>query len=276
MDYHAHGQTLVTNNPDNRTISSILDGRKLWFKQPVPPKARIWHFIQKMLSICIPNPILRVTVSQGGAKALRSEGERLLEFKAAGFHVPDVIALYDDMLIMTDAGPQLRTQLDQMTGSREEQTRILKVAITTMAKLHQAGFAHGRPYMRDMTWDGKKIGFLDLEEDPLKVMPLRHAQARDIWIFLSAASRFALMPGSKTQYAGSLIDDLYTAYAENADSKTLRVLRDFVFFLKPAGQLLGNSLLWNHIGRDARQSIYVNRCLEECLKDLSSSLKIAA
>lgn len=265
MDYRRIGQQLVTNNPDARTVCTEIEGRNIWFKQPVPPKARVWHFLQKGFSLLIPRPILRATVSKGGAAALRAEAARLVQFKEAGFHVPDVLAVHDDMIVMTDAGPQFRAALDTMPDY-ESRLMALKKAIRTMAALHKAGLPHGRPYMRDMTWDDEKLGFLDLEEDPLKVMPLHTAQARDVWIFLSAASRYALKNGCKKTYEGNLAAELYAEYAKDAAPETLAELESFVRFLSPLRKLLDRPLLWDHIGRDVRQSIYVNRCLEAYLK----------
>ncbi len=265
MDYHSYGTKLVTNNPDARTVCTTIEGQRIWFKQPVPPKARVWHKIQKFLAGTINHPILRVTVSNGGASALRAEAQRLIEFKERGFHAPEVLAVYDDMIVMTDAGPQLRAYLDQLQ-SYDERLTLLKTTMQEMARLHQSGLAHGRPYMRDMTWDGEKIGFLDLEEDPLKVMPLSTAQARDVWIFISAASRYARRAGCKNIYEGDLVYELYDEYARSANEDTLKELRSFVLFLKPIRKVLDNKILWNHIGRDARQSVFVNRCLESCFK----------
>lgn len=261
MDYYSFGSALIEKNPEARTLCGDLEGRRIWIKQPVPPKTRIWHLIQKAVSCIIKNPILRVTVSQGGSRVLRAEAERLRKFRQMGFHVPEVLAVHDDMIIMTDIGPQFRQFLDQ-TKDFEGRLALLKICMQSMASLHNAGLAHGRPYMRDMTWDGERIGFLDLEEDPVTVMPLATAQARDVWIFLSAASRYALKSGSKTVYEDRLIIELYNEYAQSANKQALDELRSLVKFMRPLRLLLDNRLLWPKIGRDARQSAFVNRCLE--------------
>ncbi|PZQ43449.1 MAG: hypothetical protein DI551_12130 [Micavibrio aeruginosavorus] len=267
MDYHAFGHSLIPSSPHTRTMCGELDGRKIWIKLPVPPKARIWHHLQRILASALGKPILRYTVSPGGGESLYKEADRLCAFKESGFHVPDVLGVYDDMMVLSDAGPQLRETLDK-TKDLQTRTALLKTAMLEMARLHAKGLAHGRPYMRDMTWDGTRIGFLDLEEDPVRVMPLSTAQARDIWIFLSAASRFSRVPGDKLRYEGPLISDLLTTYREQADPKTMQELNNLVHFLKPVRKMLDRSWLWGKIGTDARQSVYVNRCLE---RDLGSS-----
>lgn len=262
MDYRQHGISLTRDNPGARTISALIDGRKVWFKYPVPPKARIWHMLQRFIAAIAGMPILRSTVSSGGAQALHDEAARLKLFQQQGFHAPDILALHDDMIVMGDSGPQFRDVLDRL-GNRDAQAGLLKKSMLELARLHSAGLAHGRPYMRDMTWENETLFFLDLEEDPVKVMPIKTAQARDVWIFLSAASRYATVPGDKTRYEGSLIHELFDVYASAANPAALDELKDFVRFIAPLRKLLDRPSLWDKIGRDARQSVYVTRCLEE-------------
>ena len=264
MPYLTFGTALFEETPHSRILNGMIDGQKIWFKQAAPPKARIWHHLQKILAAFIPLPILRSTVSPGGAAALQAEAARMVHFKAQGFHVPSILATNEQMIAMTDLGPQFREVLDR-SDSAEDHLTLLKTAIRTMARLHQAGLAHGRPYMRDMTWDGERLGFLDLEEDPLQVMPLPVAQARDVWIFLSASSRYARRKGEKKIYEGSLIPALYHEYKEHAAAETIAELRRFILFLRPLRKILDQGFLWNSIGQDARQAVYVNRCLEDAL-----------
>jgi tRNA A-37 threonylcarbamoyl transferase component Bud32 len=269
-DYLNFGACLITADPKSRTICGELDGQKIWVKQTVPPKARIWHKLQRFLASLLGQPILRATVSAGGPENLRAEAKRLKMFQERGFKVPEVLAVYDDLLVMTDAGPQLRAVLDS-TMDKDARHNILKTTMRAMSALHQAGLAHGRPYMRDMTWDGKDIGFLDLEEDPVTVMPLVTAQARDIWIFLSAASRYARCPGDKAKYEPELIRILFNEYKSGASKQVLKELQDFVLFLEPLRKLLDRKMLWKKIGTDARQSVFINRCLAACLEGACSS-----
>ncbi len=262
MDYKTFGQNLIDQSPKSRTIQGTLDGQVLWIKQAVPPKARIWHKLQKVAAWATRQAVFNVTVSDGGAKSLYAEAERLRDFKRRGFHVPDVLAVYDNMIVMTDAGQQLRAQLDKET-SPEKRSTLLHAAMDAMSSLHQAGLAHGRPYMRDMTWNGEKIGFLDLEEDPAKVMPITTAQARDIWIFLGAASRYARSKEDKKVFDEELIARLYNAYAQGADPRTLKELHFFVEYLSPLRRFLDCPRFWDKIGSDARQAVIINRCLEK-------------
>jgi len=264
MDYFSFGKGLIESQPHSRTISGLLDGQKLWIKQPVPPKARIWHHLQKLLAACLPHPILRPTVSPGGGASLRQEAVRLQQFRAAGYFVPDVLAVNDDMMVMTDIGQQLRQHLDK-TMDRAARHDLLRRAIAHLAALHKNGLAHGRPYLRDMTWQNEKIGFLDLEENPVLVMPLATAQARDVWIFLGSACRFALISKADYSYDLALIKNLFETYRQLADAAVLAELARFVAFLRPLRRALQTPFVWPRAGTDARHAALANQCLEEAL-----------
>lgn len=270
MDYLQFGRKLIAQYPQSRTIRGRGADDCLWVKQAVPPKARIWHVLQKIIAACIPNPIVRVTVSDGGGNALRMEATRLQEFRVKGFHVPEVKEFNDEMLILTHLGPQLREALDQMTDA-EARLEVMKNATRELARLHRAGLAHGRPYLRDMTWDGAQVGFLDLEENPVEVMPLASAQARDVWVFLSAASRFALDPVQKNVYRPHIIFALLAEYKSHSEGAALPELEKFIRMMKPLRYLLERRWLWEKVGNDVRQSVFVTQCLEVCLEDDRSS-----
>jgi tRNA A-37 threonylcarbamoyl transferase component Bud32 len=261
MDYLEFGRSLIIQYPQSRTIRGSGVEDYLWVKQAVPPKARIWHVLQRAIAACIPNPMLRATVSDGGGNALRMEATRLQEFRAKGFLAPEVKAFNDEMLILTHLGPQLRHELDQMTNV-DQRLAVMKIATAELARLHNAGLAHGRPYLRDMTWDGDKIGFLDLEENPVDVMPLASAQARDVWVFLSAAARFARDPNEKNVYRPDVIFALFAEYRRHARDAALRDLETFVRMVRPLRYVLERQWLWQRVGSDVRQSVFVTQCLE--------------
>ncbi len=263
-DYLQFGQNLTATHPESRTMYGIRDGQRIWIKQICPPKARIWHTLQKILAAALRQPILRCTVSPGGPDALAREASRLIIFKDRGFHVPDVLARNEQMLILSDAGPQLREWLDK-NKENTARKRVLQEATRALARVHQAGMAHGRPYVRDMTWDDKRIGFLDLEEDPVRVMPLPCGQARDIWLFLGSAARFARVPDNKYLYEETLIRDLWAEYARHSDPQVIHALKNFVNFLNPFRSWPESDFMWRRIGNDARQSVFITRCLYKSL-----------
>jgi tRNA A-37 threonylcarbamoyl transferase component Bud32 len=265
MDYLAFGNSLISAHPNARTLCGDFEGRKLWIKQTVPPKARIWHKIQRLVASLTGMPILRATVITDGSHThLEQEAERLCDFKIQGFDVPEVLAVYKEMMVMTDAGPQLRTLIDQ-TPETDKRLELLKQAATTLAKLHKKALAHGRPYLRDMTYNNGQVAFLDLEEDPTKVMSMSEAQARDVWIFLGSCSRYARLPGQKKKYDTALLENLFEVYSAHADPDIIKDLKKLVNFLMPLLKVIEKPYMWDRVGTDARQAGIATRALYNCL-----------
>lgn len=260
MDYLAHGYSLFENNPNGRIAQSTHQGRNIWIKRTVSSKAGIWHKAQKILSFLLPNPILRATVSEDGTTALINEATRLRELKSKGHHVPEVIAVNSDLLVISDLGVQLKEHLDTIKDPEMQKT-VLRDAVNTLGRLHHNGLAHGRPYLRDMTWDGDRIGFIDLEENPAQVMSIAAAQARDIWIFLSSACRFERINKKKIADEKGLIDDLFQEYRKTANAEVITELEKFIKLLKPLRPAV-EKILWQHVGNDVRRAALVTRCIE--------------
>lgn len=263
MDLLSFGHHLAAQSPQRPTLSGEHDGRRVWVKKSVSSKTRHWHVLQKAVTFCLPFPVLRTTVSKGGAESLRQEAGRLREFKAKGIHVPDVLALDNDILVMSHLGPQLKEFLEKETDP-EIRLSMLKKAVKALADMHRSGLAHGRPYLRDMTWDGERIGFLDFEENPTAVMSLEAAQARDIWLFLSSCGSFACVRGDKYTYDRNFIDALFNEYRQYARPETLKELQKFMALLKPFPVIIGK-FLWRRVGGDVRRSAFVTDYLGQKL-----------
>lgn len=268
-DYLAYGQSLIEAHPYSRTMYGTCKGARVWIKQTCPPKARIWHGLQQVLAVLLQQPIFRCTVSPGGPQALAQEAARLTLFRERGFFVPEVLALNERMLVLSDAGPQLRAWLDTHKDT-DARTAALRQATRALAAVHRAGMTHGRPYVRDMTYvqdeAGAHIGFLDLEEDPVRVMPLRSGQARDVWLFLGSAARFARVPENKYHYQPELIGTLWAEYSQHTDPAVLETLEKFVRYLNPLRVMLERPFIWRRIGNDARQSVFITGCIAQSLR----------
>lgn len=262
IDYLSIAQDLAAAQPLERTIHGQADGEDFWVKQSVPSKSRIWHSIQRWLAAILPYPILRATVSQGGGKGLQIEADRLTEFAQKGVHVPRVLAINNNLFVLNHLGPCLSHHLDN--ADTETRDALLIEATNALARLHNGGLVHGRPYLRDMTWDGTQIGFLDLEENPLSVMPLAAGQARDIWIFLSAVSKYARRNGDKYTYDYPIMDVVWNAYLPQANPDAINELRRFIRLIAPLVKPV-KKYCWLKCGNDVRRATFVTGYLHDRL-----------
>lgn len=184
----AEAQALIAKATE-RVFQIDYNGQTLWIKRIKGSKKKFRHNAQKLASALIPFPILKLTVSKGGETAARDEAARLRRFGENGIPCPHLLYADDTHLITTDAGIPLEHHLK--TLSDKDRDDFILQAAESLATLHAKGLCHGRPYLKDFVLDNNKtIGFIDLEENPLTVMSLAEAQARDLWVFIGGITPF--------------------------------------------------------------------------------------
>lgn len=255
-------ETLLPNEADSilgnvtRRIQSIeRDGQRLWVKTIKDSKKKIGHRVQKLLAKLIPLRMLRVTVNEGGLNALKSEISRLEVFRDNGIHVPHVLYHTDTQVIMTDAGIVLQDVLDGEKDNKKRHALLVRAA-KLLAETHQKRLFHGRPYMKDFIYDQKtkKLGFIDLEEDPLQVMNAEEAQARDVWVFLAGVSNYvADGPEELLSY--------YEIYRSEAPEGFELPLREFVQLLHPITRFMAK-IFGDKLGRDVTKGTRATSALQ--------------
>ncbi len=103
--------------------------------------------------------------------------------------VPEIIETGDDYLVVSDIGT-LFSQKCRETKALEKRLDLLKKGFDALNDLHARGGYLSQAFARNMTLLNGNIGFIDLDEDPLKVMTLEAAQARDILFFVHSTARF--------------------------------------------------------------------------------------
>lgn len=256
----------LMKHPGAHVLGGQFDGRKVWIKRAEGGKRHFLHHVQAAIAFITRQPAFSATVRH--TDSLAGEAQRLRLFRERGIHVPEVLAAEDNVIVTADIGGDLKAALDRLDGNAPAQATLLQTAAAALADLHSHKLAHGRPYLRDLSWDGKHIGFLDLEEDPAAVMPLADAQARDILIFLSNASRFARSATSLFIYSDDILDGIFSSYclAADGDLAVLQSLTKLVTFLYPVGALV-HRWLWQWAGNDARRAVTAIRFLHKALKD---------
>lgn len=232
-----------------------LNGRVFWIKRPETDKIKIWHRLQRLLARLARHEILMPTVSRGGQSTLRREIGKLTAFRRAGLRVPEIVHQTATAFIVTDLGPSLR-QVWAAKRHDPATALVLAAAAVTLGTVHQAGLAHGRPYLRDLTWDGTRVGLIDLEEAPEAVMPLEAAQARDIWLLFIQLARYGKEDG---------LGQAWTAYEPFLSAERAEKLRDFLKFLRPVTRLFG-PLLRRHGSRDVLSALKATAFLDEKLR----------
>lgn len=243
-------QKTAQQTPKTQRIE--CEGLYYWIKQRPQHKWTVWHRIQKIVSACIPFAMLKPTVSNGGPQSLFEEARRLDAFKDKGIRAVPVAAVSEHYLLTHDCGPTLASVLQDLPN--RQRFLLLWKAVESLQRLHQKGLCHGRPSPKDMLCNKAQIYWLDLEEDPLSVMPLAQAQARDFWLLLNGLGKYF----SQDTNTMALLD----LYLSNSTAEIRVELKRLVGILKPLTRLLG-ICPQGLVGREVRCAIKINRAIDQ-------------
>lgn len=258
---HALVEHTIAQGVGARVFALRWENRRIWVKQAVPAKQKVWHRLQRFAANITGIPMLRPTVSPGGKAGLESEAAVLRKLSALGVLVPDLIDVGENWIAIGDNGGILQTQIDEDLHKGDEgavKSRVIDAG-TALAGLHASGLAHGAPLLRNMTIrDDGKIGFIDFEEDPNARMPIVDAQARDILLFVFSIQReFKKRP--------ELLRAGWQAYVAAAGSNAPQLvpLRKIIRLLRPVYLILRPFRRW--LGTDALNGLWAYRTLRKSL-----------
>ncbi|QFY62085.1 serine/threonine protein phosphatase [Rhizobium grahamii] len=233
-----------------------LSSGAVWIKRYGTERASRWVSLQRMLANLIKAPFLRPSPLLGDEGMAAREMRRVAQFSAQD--VPTARVLYSSgaAIVFTDVGDTVDRQLHHVLNNDPvAHDNMLVHCAAELGRLHSKGLCHGRPYPRDMFLKDGRVGFMDFEEEPDRVMPLEVAQARDIWLlFLQVATRAKL--GGKTH------DRAYKAWADVAPAAAVAELRKLTGFLGgflSAARLIGRV----HMGSDLRRFIVATSYLKQ-------------
>jgi tRNA A-37 threonylcarbamoyl transferase component Bud32 len=249
--YRRRVEEEICLRPDQLVFSLELDGQKCWVKRRPASKKLRWHRLQALVASLLRMRLFQPTVSQGGPESLRNEADRLACLREQRIPVPDVILCEDDFLVTDDRGVQLDYWLRTLP-SDEDRQHWLRQAIGLLSQVHAAGLAHGRPMPRDMVIRRGQLTLIDLEEDPVQVMSLAEAQARDVWLFMNSAVQ--LLPDQAS--AAAVFSDYHRTMTVEAE----RALRRLVALGRPFSWFLARTLV-GYLGSDLRKAVLANEVM---------------
>ncbi len=127
-------------------------------------------------------PLIKPVPAHGGAKSQEIELERIAALHAAGISVPIVLHVAKDYFVM-QAFKGL--PLDSMvSGAGPKAQAAFEQGLNAIAQVHAAGQYLSQGFARNMLVNEHALCFIDFEDDPLQVMTLAQAQARDYLLYL--------------------------------------------------------------------------------------------
>ena len=208
---------------------------------------RAGHFWLKQVEVLS----LRLRLQKGDpARALDAECSALLMLARIGMPVADVVVSGAGYLVLRDHGRTLHHLLQNRAGP-PDLIAAFSAAGRSLSRLHRAGYAHGRPALRDICWDGHQARLIDLENfDPRK----RRSWRRALDMVMLAQSYFTLRPGDE-----HLLDVAMQSYRDQAKVADWTALQRLVSHL---GWFAGPSRLLAQLRPKAREAQAVGLTLD--------------
>jgi tRNA A-37 threonylcarbamoyl transferase component Bud32 len=241
----------------------VIDGQRAWLKQYGEGSRALalgaLTFVSRRLGL----DALRPPPHRGGDAARAIEARRLAELRSQDVNVPDVIGEGHAALVLSDNGRSLAVCLREADEAARD--ALVSLALMAIAEAHGRGAYFGQPLPRNMTYDGHAIGFIDFEEDPLEVMDLAQAQARDWLMFGYGVAKY--YDGRLDVLQRLLVEALGEARAPvlaHAHEVTgrLQKLARFVLKLGRSGRALAHSILVIHAATSLGVLLVVALCVD--------------
>jgi tRNA A-37 threonylcarbamoyl transferase component Bud32 len=161
-----------------------LAGQRAWLKRYGRHRRGTALLALDRLATRLDIAALRPPPHYAGEQAKQTEARRLSELREQGVHVPAVLGQGEASLILSHQGDSLSACMRMAANDPVRLDAITSAAADAIARSHRAGAYFGQPLPRNMTYHQGRLGFIDFEEDPLEVMTLEQAQARD-WLMFS-------------------------------------------------------------------------------------------
>lgn len=187
MDAAYHSAAAVERSPNACPPPRVERVAQGWAKRAEPEAKNPWRLVLRCTTAMVPWPLLRSTATSGDCDSVQAEAERLRRWRAAGLPVPELLEAHAGYFVTADAGQSLRSCL-RVEADPGRRLQAVKLAARALGQLHRLGYCHGRPFLKDIVYDGRQVTFVDLEEDPTRVMPLGTAQVRDLMLFVMSCT----------------------------------------------------------------------------------------
>ena len=183
----------------------LLDGATVWRKTYSGSERRFLKWLLRGVCRLLGIRALLPVKPQSAAQQCQTEVEQITRLGLLGIRVPQVIDVQATALTLSDLGPTLSHSCAR-AQSPEQRHELLAQGLAAIRNLHRLGGNASQPVLRNLTVADGGIGFIDLEEDPLSVMPLACAQARDTLLFVQSAARY--LQDQPERFAALLSDHL--------------------------------------------------------------------
>lgn len=177
-------------------IVDTPDGGSVVVKGQRDQRSRASYKFLDGLAYLAGNDAMRGVPPRSGAEAQAIEARRLRELHAAGIRVPRLLHEARDCIVMEHVpAPELHSVIREAKAP-ERVIGFWKAGLDKLALVHRQAECLSQSFARNMLWHDESVVCIDFEEDPLEVMALQEAQARDWLTYLQSSVMLLPTDGS--------------------------------------------------------------------------------
>ncbi|MCX7553136.1 hypothetical protein OS175_04545 [Marinicella sp. S1101] len=176
----------------DRVVKIKTQANAYWLKKAAPARGLFRYHALNFFSRLLRLPLLKAVPQPGGAAAVINEAARLKALADAGVPVPKIIAEDREWLLVESMGESIVKTLKSQTTQKPTRQKLFAQCLAAINDVHQKGHYLSQCFVRNMVLDreANQVVFIDFEDDPLTVMSLAQAQARDLLLFVDSTARF--------------------------------------------------------------------------------------
>jgi len=163
-----------------------------WLKKSAPPRGEFRYHALNFFSWIMRLSLLKAVPQPGGKAAIAMEINRIEQLTQSGALVPEVISSSDDWLLIRHAGDSIVNTLKSADTIQCQRQYLFKRILVALRRIHHNQQYLSQAFIRNILLDQQqdRIVFIDFEDDPLAVMSLADAQARDLLLLINSTARF--------------------------------------------------------------------------------------
>lgn len=162
--------------------------------------------------------VLRPVPLHGGARGQQIEARLLGELARAGVPVPRVLHEAKDHLVLQALSRS--PLLEQLKKPYPQALAAWRMGLDAIADVHARGCCLSQAFARNLLLHEGRVWFIDFEDDPLEVMDLPRAQARDWLAYAHSSVWLMLESGQGGQGSRGVPADLVAHWAAVAEAES--------------------------------------------------------
>ncbi len=191
-----------------------------WLKKAAPARGVFRYHALNFFSWLMRIPLLKAVPQPGGDAAINTEIKRIQQLASHGILVPELIAHENSWLLIKDVGSSIIREMKQQDTSQGRRQELFTACLQAIKELHLKGQYLSQGFIRNMLMDkhNQQVAFIDFEDDPLSVMNLAEAQARDVLLLVNSTARFFV------EDAGFFTDSIQQ-FIQDHDAQMVMALR---------------------------------------------------